>query len=111
MEQRRSRRFQLQLPIAVIRMGAARIASAGRTRNLSSTGVLFTADSQPDVGAAIEYIISLERDGSKAVQLRCVGKVLRSARVMPEEETGYEIAATLERYTFERESNHFRAVS
>jgi len=104
MEQRRTRRFKLQLPLSITRAGAERISTAGYTRNISSSGVLFTAEREPDLGGAIEYVITLNRDPSQVVNLRCVGKVLRTepAEVDPDSK-GYQIAATLERYEFVRE--------
>jgi hypothetical protein len=106
MEQRRTRRFQLQLPLSIIRSGHDRVALAGSTRNISSSGVLFTAEGEPDLGGPIEYIITLNREGPQTVNLRCIGKVLRADRVPPETDTGqvaFQIAATLERYEFVRE--------
>jgi len=105
MEQRRTRRFQLQLPLSITRSGAERTTLPGLTRNISSTGVLFTAEREPDLGGAIEYVITLNREGLQPVSLRCMGKVVRADRVLntPKEAgTGYQIAATLERYEFVR---------
>ena len=104
MEQRRTRRFTLQLPLSITRSGAERVTVAGFTKNISSTGVLFTSEREPDLGGPIEYIITLNHDGPQAVNLRCVGKVLRAERVsnggpLP----AFQIAATLERYEFVRE--------
>ena len=78
MEQRRTRRFKLQLPLEITRTGAVRVAAAGLTKNISSSGVLFTAEREPDLGGPIEYVITLNQDGTQAVNLRCIGKVLRS---------------------------------
>ena len=106
MDQRRTRRFKLQLPLEITRSGVARVALAGRTKDISSSGVLFTADREPDPGRSIEYIITLNHDGTQAVNLRCVGKIVRMER-MPAASggasTGVEVAATLERYEFVRE--------
>ena len=104
MEQRRTRRFQLELPLSITREGAVRTALAGRTKNISSTGVLFTSDREPDLGGSIEYVITLNRECPQPVQLRCVGKVLRAAptHVIVEKDRGFESAATLERYEFVR---------
>ena len=106
MEQRRTRRFQLHLPLSITRSGAERVAFAGCTQNISSSGVLFTAQREPDLGGPIEYIITLNHDGPRSVNLRCMGKVLRADRLaadgfQPDE--SYEIAATLERYEFVRD--------
>src|ERR1035438_1287230 len=81
MEQRRTRRFKLQLPLSVTRAGAERVTLAGLTRNISSSGVLFTTEREPDLGGPIEYIITLNHDGSQSVNLRCIGKVLRAERM------------------------------
>jgi hypothetical protein len=71
----------------------------GFTRNISSSGVLFTTEREPDLGGPIEYIITLNHEGPQTVNLRCIGKVLRSERM----DTSFQIAATLERYEFVRE--------
>src|SRR5215469_10611482 len=104
MEQRRTRRFKLQLPLAIIRSGADRFTTNGQTQNISSSGVLFTAEREPDLGGPIEYVITLNHDGAQAVSLRCMGKVLRSQPSLPSvNSSAYQVAATLERYEFIRE--------
>jgi len=104
MEQRRTRRFELQLPLSITRSGAERVAVAGFTKNISSSGVLFSSGASPDLGGAIEYVITLSHEGSQPVSLRCVGKVLRSERESSHggDRRSYEVAATLERYEFVR---------
>jgi len=108
MEQRRTRRFKLQLPLSIVRSGAQRITLAGFTDNISSCGVLFTTEKEAALGGPIEYVITLNHDGSQAVQLRCIGKVMRAAPTDPSraDQPAYQIAATLERYEFQREQNH-----
>jgi hypothetical protein len=106
MEQRRTRRFKLELPLSIIRAGAERVAFVGLTKNISSCGVLFTTGKEPDLGGPIEYVITLTSDGPQPVNLRCVGKVLRAERTqsgIDEERRAFQIAATLERYEFVRE--------
>jgi hypothetical protein len=105
MEQRRTRRFKLQLPLEITRAGADRVTTSGLTKNISSTGVLFTSEREPDLGGPIEYVITLNHDDTQSVNLRCVGKVLRSERMESgqAEIPAYQIAATLERYEFIRE--------
>ena len=98
MEQRRNRRFTLQLPLSITRAGAERVDLAGFTKNISSTGVLFTSEREPDLG------IVLNHDGTQPVSLRCVGKVLRAERIPDGSECmAYQVAATLERYEFVRD--------
>ena len=110
MEQRRTRRFKLQLPLAITRSGAERVTFAGYTKNISSSGVLFTAEREPDIGGPIEYVITLNHDGPQSVNLRCMGKVVRSDRVSPlgDETRSFQVAATLERYEFVREHGAHR---
>ncbi len=85
----------------------------GLTKNISSAGVLFTAAKEADLGGAIEYIITLNHETMQPVQLRCIGKVVR---MTPAGSGGngdrpVEIAATLERYEFVRESSRMLARS
>jgi PilZ domain len=108
MEQRRTRRFTLQLPLSITRTGAGRVTVPGKTKNISSSGVLFTTETEPGLsGGSIEYVITLNHEGSQIVTLRCVGKVLRCERedaVYEEGPLAYQVAATLERYEFVREN-------
>lgn len=95
----------MELPLAITRSGAQRVALAGLTNNISSSGVLFTAEREPDLGGPIEYIITLNNKAGQDIHLRCIGKVLRSERdraVAAAESPGFRIAATLERYEFLR---------
>ncbi|HSP66244.1 MAG TPA: PilZ domain-containing protein [Bryobacteraceae bacterium] len=96
-EQRKHQRFELRLPFEIVRDGS-RSKVRGETRNVSSTGVLFTSESQLPLGEAIEYLITLPRTPGlrKDVRLRCVGKVLRG-------DPTSAFAASLERYEFVRE--------
>lgn len=104
MEQRRTRRFKLKLPLAIIRSGTDRFTTSGQTQNISSSGVLFIAEREPDLGGPIEYVITLNYDGAQPVSLRCMGKVLRSQPSLPAgDSAAYQVAATLERYEFIRE--------
>jgi hypothetical protein len=100
-EQRRSRRFGLQLPVSITRNGTERTAQPGFTKNISSGGVLFTAGKEPEVGGSIEYVIALGGVSEQGVHLRCIGKVLR-AQAAENDDSLYDIAATLERYEFVR---------
>ena len=114
MEHRRTRRFQLDLPLNITRNGATRVSLAGRTNNISSCGVLFTLARQPELGGPIEYVITLMQDNSQPpVNIRCVGKVMRAVPMESDEQerAGYQIAATLERYEFVRERARVTSLS
>ncbi len=98
MEQRKARRFELKLPIVLVRNGAEALSERGETRNLSSVGVLFQSDASLRIGDAVEYMITLPASAGEADEAyACVilGKVVRYGK-------STEIAATLERYEFVR---------
>lgn len=101
-EQRRTRRFKLQLPVAVTRSGTERVMQSGLTKNISSGGVLFTSEKEPDLGGSIEYVINLSGSPDQGVSLRCIGKVVRYAKTSDSAEPVFDVAATLERYEFVR---------
>jgi hypothetical protein len=102
MEQRRTRRFQLELPLHITRAGSEQVALPGFTKNISSVGVLFTSGVAPDLGGPIEYVITLNHAGPQPLNIRCVGKVVRSEPMHGEDRRAYQVAATLERYEFLR---------
>jgi hypothetical protein len=96
-EQRKARRFDVRLPVELLRCGRNRIHHSGETRNVSSSGVLFSADTQFGIGEPVEYVITFPSDSPKTdVRLRCLGTVVRS-----EDDAA---AVTLDRYEFVRES-------
>lgn len=106
-EQRKTKRFEIQLPFELVRTGSESVSRAGETRNMSSGGVLFTSEAEMPVGDPIEYLVTLPSAHSGgSVRLRCMGKVIRSQGVpSAEPETlrrPFAIAATLERYEFIR---------
>ena len=105
-EQRKNQRFELKLPIELVKAGGCENSQIGETRNLSSGGVLFTSDDKLQKGDPVEYLVTLPNQGSENIRLRCMGKVLRvDARETPEVGTprpGFSIAVTLERHEFLR---------
>ncbi|MEO7146215.1 MAG: PilZ domain-containing protein [Bryobacteraceae bacterium] len=107
-EHRKSKRFELKLPFELLRCGSAQIGKLGETRNVSSSGVLFTADADMRVGQPIEYVITLPTHAAirSTVRLRCLGTVTRldvearDAEAAPQRKN---VAATLDRYEFMRD--------
>ena len=77
----------------------------GFTKNISSGGVLFTSEREPDVGGPVEYVITLGGPSDQVVSLRCIGKVVRCKKVPDSPEPVFDVAATLERYEFVRSEN------
>ena len=96
-ERRRADRFELQLPVLVVRDGNKPVCIIGETRNLSSSGVLMAIQGPLAIGDPIEYVImlTLSTRGQQATRLHCKGKVLRS--------DGLVYATTIERYEFLRD--------
>ena len=80
------------------RAGGLRLSEAGFTKNISSSGVLFTAERELDVGGPIEYVITLSDEKANPVTLKCIGKVVRQERL----NGASDVAATVERYEFVR---------
>jgi len=106
-DNRRARRYELKLPLELVKAGGTQVSLPGETKNLSSGGVLFSSDAHVDVGEPIEYYISLPTGANPqgGVRLRCLGKVMR----LEEAGSGLlgdhklaTVAATLERYEFIR---------
>jgi len=97
MEQRKAQRFDLRLPVELVRGGTRSLTEMGETRNLSSVGVLFRSEARLRVGEPLEYLITLPTAAATSDQVRihCLGKVVRLPRKT-------EVAATLERYEFVR---------
>ena len=108
MEQRRSKRFDLRLPVEIVRKSFVPVSSIGETKNLSAGGVLFSATLSVEVGEPIEYVITFPTHSINGgdVNLRCLGKVVRLVPRSSDSEGSHSIlvAATLERYEFLR--NH-----
>jgi hypothetical protein len=106
-EQRKNQRFELKLPIELVRTGNDTNPQIGETRNLSSGGVLFASDGTLKKGDSIEYLVTLSATGMESpLRLRCMGKVLRvderSAQDGGSARYPFSIAATLERHEFLR---------
>jgi len=108
-EQRRSKRFDLRLPVAITRRSFQPVSSTGETKNMSAGGVLFSASIDVEVGDPIEYVITFPTGSFNGggVNLRCLGKVVRfePPKGASEEESEGMVAATLERYEFLRDKH------
>jgi len=100
-EQRKNQRFDLHLPLRVMRTSSGHVSHAALTRNMSSSGVLFTSEAEVQIGGAIEYVVTIGSDAGVHVDLRCIGKVVRLQK-SAQEAPAYLVAATLDRYQFVR---------
>jgi hypothetical protein len=99
LEQRRTQRYKLQLPLHILQVGDEAVNRIEKTRDISSGGVCFLSADKVDVGGRIEYVITLS-GSNPPVRIRCLGKVLRSQTSNPD--GTYEVAVTMERYSFVR---------
>lgn len=99
MEQRRTQRYKLQLPLEIVRLGGQPVNRTEQTRDISSGGVCFVSPTNVEVGGRIEYLITLSMN-NPPVKIRCLGKVLRS--LQPSAAPHYEVACSMERYQFIR---------
>jgi hypothetical protein len=101
LDQRRTQRYRLELPLEIVQLGGRRVSRREITRDISSAGISFHSPIAVDVGARVEYLITLSRK-NPPVRIRCLGKVLRSLRTASA--GAFEVAVTMERYQFLRES-------
>jgi hypothetical protein len=70
------------------------------TRDVSYRGLYFLAEAQFDVGAEIEFVLTLPQPGSQSggdVDIRCRGQIVR---VESADNGNVGIAAKIERYEF-----------
>jgi hypothetical protein len=100
-EQRRTHRYRLELPLEIVQLGDRRVNRNEKTRDISSAGVCFLSPTDVAVGGRIEYVITLS-GRNPPVRIRCLGKVLRSMQPKVEKSTGFEVAVTMDRYQFMR---------
>ena len=101
MEQRRTRRYRLQLPLLIVQPGADKVDGVEQTRDISSGGVCFLSPVEVEIGCKIEYLITLSRS-TPPVRIRCLGKVLRSQLPSDANDGLFEVAVTMDRYQFVR---------
>jgi hypothetical protein len=103
-EKRRAKRFPMRLPVAVTadRLKSERLVV--ETRDVSSSGVYFDFSGPLEVGAAVEFLLTLPEAITKGgpVRIRCIGKVVRVDKP-PAGNSHLGVAATIERYEFVRE--------
>ena len=98
-ELRGTRRFALQLPLAVhaAESATAQIAS---TRDVSARGIFFYLDTPLAEGSKLEFTLTLppEITLTDSIRVQCTGRVVRVQEGMPDGKIG--IAARIEHYEF-----------
>ena len=99
LEQRRTQRYDLQLPLQIVKMGEKRMNRVETTRDISSGGVCFMCPEQLEVGGRIEYVVTLSNN-YPPIRIRCLGKILRSEKTALD--SPFEVAVSMDRYQFMR---------
>jgi hypothetical protein len=97
-EKRTAVRFPLSLPVAVKQDSSQKQTE---TLNISAGGVLLHLETELQVGADIEFTISMPASilgAPKDVLVNCVGRVVRCSV----EDEGRVVAAVIDDYQFER---------
>ena len=99
-ERRNTRRFTLNLPMALKTAGAGKQALATETRDVSARGVYFMLDSELQEGATFEFTLTLppEITLTENIQVRCRARVLRVQAAEEGKKAG--VAAVIEHYDF-----------
>ncbi len=106
-ERRRSRRFDISLPVRVTRLSNRAVELQGQTRDVSSVGAYFTlAERGLREGIPIEFLLTLQGAVLNLpevgeVRLRCRGRVARLDTLEEAPQRG--VAATIDRYQFVRD--------
>ncbi len=97
-EKRRYRRYELRLPVEVIKIGDRHARLQLQSRNISCRGILLEDPAgQLEKGQLIEFLVLLpSAEEGVQVRLHCKGTVIRRDR------TRLSTAAALQRYEFER---------
>jgi len=105
-EKRRAKRFPMRLPVAVKADKQKQEKLVVETRDVSSSGVYFEFSDPLEVGAALEFLLTLPEPITKGspVRIRCIGKVVRVDKHRPGEKGHTGVAATIERYEFVRDA-------
>jgi len=101
-EKRSSRRFCLDLPVAVKFNDNGTHEVTGHTRDVSSRGVFFYLNSEITEGASIDFVMILpsEITLTDPIRVHCSGKVVRVDRTVDEQ----GVAVAIDKYDFVRKS-------
>lgn len=97
-EHRQARRFPLQLPVAVI---GRTTLDRTRTDNISAGGVLFSVESDVEVGSEVALSIRMPAEilgAPRDVVVNCTGRVVRSSRELRRN----RVAVVFDEYDIER---------
>lgn len=98
-DRREARRFSMSLPMRVLPREARSKELRANTRDVSYRGLYFLSEAKFDVGAPIDFVLTLPQRVSTSgeVDIRCSGQVVR-IEVGTNGTMG--VAAKIERYEF-----------
>ena len=98
-ERRVARRFTMSLPLRVLPRESRNSELRAQTRDVSYQGLYFLSEQQFDVGAEIEFVITLPHQIAQTgdVDIRCRGQIVR---VESASDGRMGVAAKIERYEF-----------
>jgi PilZ domain-containing protein len=105
-ERRTSRRYDLSLPILVrVPTEKASDSQKGKTRDISTRGLYFVMDQDPQMGSRLDMVLTLppEVTSGAEVLVHALGKVLRVEPRIEDGNTRMGVAAIIERYDIVRE--------
>jgi len=93
----------MNLPVQVKAESLREKEAAVQTKDVSSSGVYFEFNAPLDIGTPLEFVLTLPEEITRgsAVQIKCVGKVVRVDRGN-KDAASIGVAATIERYEFLR---------
>ena len=103
-DQRKSRRFLIQLPLIVRWLDENLVGEAeAQTQDVSSGGLRFDLSKAPKTRSAVEILMTLPHQLTKAgpVRVRCRGHVVRTN---PKGSDKTEVVAAIERFEFMRDA-------
>jgi hypothetical protein len=104
-ERRTSRRYDLSLPV-LIRVPAGKDANSekGNTRDISTRGVYFVMDQDPQAGSHLDLVLTLPKEMTSGAEVlvHALGKVLRVEPRIEDGNPRMGVAAVIERYDIVR---------
>ena len=98
MLKRKSIRIPVEEPVSASWSNGGTHTAAGQTKDVSTSGVFFYADFQPDQGSSIELVLTFppQVTNGESMSVLCRGRVVRVETNAAEEKTG--VAVEIESY-------------
>lgn len=91
-------RFPLHLPVTLKTSAAEHRAE---TIDISAGGILFRTETEVEVGATVEFTVSMPGDvlaSDRDIEVKCQGRVVRCSQ----DDSGRTVAVVIDEYKFER---------